>query len=175
MTKESENVKRFWLTDESLDDILNQKQIQIMQEKPQESQIGAEAFKKLVNKSVSSVGSSNPVADFKAMAGRADMDLVEEAINQMIRTIKLLVDTSFADRLYQKAFDCVIALREVCIKEDEVKSFNDFMTDMKIKFANDKRRGDWWKLLMSKEISLITSEESTDAYAVSIEESKNVS
>ena len=51
-------------------------------------------------------------------------DLVQPAIEQMEKMIKRFIESSMGGDLFDKALQCLQALREGCAKEDEAESFN---------------------------------------------------
>ncbi|EGG24234.1 ATP-dependent DNA helicase [Cavenderia fasciculata] len=125
---------------------------------------------KLVSGYVNEVGSINPVQNFKDMLARRDIDLVDKAINLMRSRIVQLVNDSLKDQFYQKALECVVALRQGCIKESESDAFNTFLQELRDYFES-KKRDDFWQLLVTWKITLINDQES-DTSSVSEEESK---
>jgi len=48
--------------------------------------------------------------------------------------IERFVTNSLNGDLYQKAIECLKALRETCVKEDEGAAFNKYMEKLKKKF-----------------------------------------
>eukprot|EP01094_Clydonella_sp_ATCC50884_P012155 TRINITY_DN2207_c0_g1_i1.p1 TRINITY_DN2207_c0_g1~~TRINITY_DN2207_c0_g1_i1.p1 ORF type:complete len:785 (-),score=247.92 TRINITY_DN2207_c0_g1_i1:306-2513(-) len=102
----------------------------------------------------SEVGSVHPTKDFNEMIKRRDFDYVETAIKQMQDRILQLVNDSIRDQLYEKAFECVVCLREGCVKEDEPEHFNTFLKLMRNNFEG-KRRDEFWKMISTKGLSLI--------------------
>ncbi|EFA77477.1 hypothetical protein PPL_12079 [Heterostelium album PN500] len=101
---------------------------------------------KLVSGYVNEVGSINQVQNFKDMLARRDIDLVDKAISLMKQRIVQLVNDSLKDQFYQKALECVVELRRGSIKESE--SLN---------------RDDFWQLIVTNQIGLITNDESDDS------------
>ena len=53
------------------------------------------------------------------MLARRDVDLVDKAIDQMKERIVSLVNDSIRDQLYPKALECLVALRNGCVQEEE--------------------------------------------------------
>ena len=51
-------------------------------------------------------------------------DLVAPAIEQMEKMIRRLIASSMNGDLFDKAMDCMLAMREGCVDEDEAESFN---------------------------------------------------
>ena len=58
------------------------------------------------------------------MVNDRNIDMVGEAIEQMEKMITRFVTNSLAGDLFPKAIECLIALREACVKEDEAQKFN---------------------------------------------------
>lgn len=61
------------------------------------------------------ISSVHPIEDFKKMVSDRKVDRVGDAIDQMKSMIDRFVNNSLAGDLYQKAIECLIALRESCI------------------------------------------------------------
>eukprot|EP01124_Arcella_intermedia_P002349 TRINITY_DN11276_c0_g1_i2.p1 TRINITY_DN11276_c0_g1~~TRINITY_DN11276_c0_g1_i2.p1 ORF type:complete len:527 (-),score=148.05 TRINITY_DN11276_c0_g1_i2:12-1592(-) len=116
----------------------------------------------ILNSGVNTVGTVNPVEDFKSMFKRRDIDLVDKAITDMRDVIKKLILSSFKQSYYDKALLCIQALREGCIQEEESIQFNDFMAEMK-QLCKDTTYNDFWVLLQQNKITLISSQESDDS------------
>lgn len=67
---------------------------------------------------VEKVGDSNPVEDFEAMISRRDSpEWVSKGIQSMKDKIFNLVEQSFEGDNYQRALECLVALRKGCILE----------------------------------------------------------
>ena len=120
---------------------------------------------------VSDVGSIEPVKDFKQMIARRDVDLVDKAIEQMKERIQRLLNDSVKDQLYPKALDCMKALREGCVEEEEPAAFNTFIQLLR-SIHEGKRHDGFWQLLVSSSISLIHEEECQES-DVTKEESRS--
>lgn len=100
------------------------------------------------------IGSVNPIADFKRMITDRKQDLVAEALDQMQKMIKKLIISSMNEDLFDKAMDCLQAMREGCVDEDEAESFNDMARQLKAKHA------DFFKRMQQNQIGLISKHES---------------
>ncbi|KAM7512073.1 hypothetical protein LguiB_010948 [Lonicera macranthoides] len=112
---------------------------------------------------VENIGDLNPVQDFEAMMSRRDSPVwVSKAINLMKNKIFDLVEDSTGGDTYQKALDCLVALRKGCILEQEPKQFNDFLRHL-YRFCKEKNLGSFSDFLTSKEILLITKTEAEDS------------
>jgi ATP-dependent DNA helicase 2 subunit 2 len=117
----------------------------------------------------SSVGSVDPVRDFNAMCARRDEDLVDKAIEEMSARIVEIVNGSVQGALYPKAYECLVALRAGCIRDDEPDAFNKFLHQLRSYFKG-KRRDDFWQQhIVAHRMTLIASTES-DESTVSAEE-----
>eukprot|EP01127_Copromyxa_protea_P011894 TRINITY_DN3045_c0_g1_i1.p1 TRINITY_DN3045_c0_g1~~TRINITY_DN3045_c0_g1_i1.p1 ORF type:complete len:657 (-),score=135.16 TRINITY_DN3045_c0_g1_i1:11-1981(-) len=120
------------------------------------------SLESIISGGVDSVGPVKPIEDFKAMFKRRDMDLVDKAITEMSALILKLVHESVQKSYYKKAIDCIECLRSGCMQEEESSQFNSFIQQVK-KFFKDKRRHDFWQLLVAHRITLISYEESDDS------------
>ena len=114
-------------------------------------------------KQTSKITTVDPVADFEAMCGRRDVDLVDQAIAEMTSVILNLVDNSFRDSYFDKALKCVIALRAMCISQEEIAPFNTFLPDLKTRYQSSATKAPFWKMLVDAGITLISSSESPDS------------
>ena len=86
-------------------------------------------------------------------------DRVSSAISQMREIIDRYIRGSINGDIYDKAMECLLTLRESCITEDEAPVFNKFMDQLKERYSSGQHR-DFFQLLVSKKISLITCYES---------------
>ncbi|KAL5712525.1 ATP-dependent DNA helicase II subunit 2 [Ranunculus cassubicifolius] len=121
---------------------------------------------------VDRIGSSTPVQDFESMMARRDSKKwVDKAIKDMKSYIFDLLENSYKGDTYDKALDCLVALRKGCILEQEPKEFNDFLRDV-TKFCHKKDLGGFYEVLGEKHISLITKTEAIDS-EVGDEEAKS--
>ena len=66
---------------------------------------------------------------------------------------------SIGGDIYDKAIDCLLALRESCISEDEAPTFNKFMEQLKERYSTGQHR-DFFQMLVKRKLSLITCYES---------------
>lgn len=77
-----------------------------------------------------------------------------------------LVTTSFGDRQYGTAMDCLKVLRSTAAKENESEDFNRFMIQLKNTCDPgnpQSRRLDFWNLMKNEGITLITKEDAPDS------------
>lgn len=85
-------------------------------------------------------------------------DLVADSVSQMQDIIKQFIETSIRGSYYDKALECLKALRRGCtseFEEIEAPTFNTFLVDLKEKCFNSDQHS-FWKLLIQKGITLIT-------------------
>lgn len=88
----------------------------------------------------------NPIEDFKKMMTDRTIDLVEDAIRQMSAMIKRFINDSLKGNFYDKALECLKALRKGCIDEDESDSFNEFLHDIREKCKEGKHQ-EFWRMV----------------------------
>lgn len=112
---------------------------------------------------VEKIGDSTPVEDFKGMMSRRDgTEWVTKAIQSMKNKVFDLVENSCEGDTYQKAVECLLALREGCILEQESKQFNDFLEHL-TKFCKNKDLKSFCDYLASRKITLISKTEAIDS------------
>ncbi|KAJ3678288.1 hypothetical protein LUZ60_002091 [Juncus effusus] len=116
------------------------------------------------------IGDLNPVKDFEAMMAGNSAKWISIAIQKMKNYINDLLENSCDDSSYNKALDCLIALRKGCIIEQEPSEFNKFVTGLYAKWKNTDLVN-FFRLLSSKGITLIMKEEAADS-EVTEEEAK---
>ncbi|XP_027107832.1 ATP-dependent DNA helicase 2 subunit KU80 isoform X2 [Coffea arabica] len=109
------------------------------------------------------IGDANPVQDFEAMMSRRDSpEWVSKAIQYMKDKVFELVENSCEGDSYQKALECLTALRKGCILEQEPKQFNDFILHL-YKFCQQKDLKSFCEYLASHGITLISKTEAADS------------
>ena len=102
---------------------------------------------------IRNVGTLTPVEDFQFLIEQGSPSLTE-VCKQMCTLILELVHNSHGDALFEKAFQCLQALRDVCVKKLEPKIFNDLQILMKKQAATVDGRKDFWKKIVDgKEFS----------------------
>ncbi|KAL0429012.1 UNVERIFIED_CONTAM: ATP-dependent DNA helicase 2 subunit KU80 [Sesamum radiatum] len=115
------------------------------------------------NVKVEKIGDSNPVQDFEAMISRRDSPRwITKAIQSMKDKIFDLVENSFEGDTYEKALECLGALRKGCILEQEPKQFNEFLHHLH-KFCQEKNLSSFSDYLMSHEMMLISKNEAPES------------
>ena len=76
---------------------------------------------------VKQIGTVNPVNDFQKMITDRKVDRVSTALRQIQEVIKKFVRSSLGGDLYDKAIECLLAMRQGSITEDEAQTFNRFL------------------------------------------------
>ncbi|KAG8856720.1 ATP-dependent DNA helicase II subunit 2 [Serendipita sp. 411] len=114
------------------------------------------------------VGKTSPLEDFRTAL--ADGDIVSEAVSQMADVIKELVTGSqFPNRRKAEILEAMAALRETCLKEDEIVPWNEFLRDLKGSCLSPVPRGNkpFWDAVkkQGKSMTLIGKAEATEAGA----------
>ena len=141
---EVEEVKKAWKVDEEdLEALLGLK----------------EKVEKNLSDEVDQIGTLHPISDFRKMCDRKDQDLVPKAILELGQIIVNLVSSSFGEQNYEKALNCLNAMREICIRENEALKFNEFMNTLKQNYAQSEKRKGFWELV---KIGLIQKSESSE-------------
>ncbi|CDW74323.1 atp-dependent dna helicase [Stylonychia lemnae] len=120
---------------------------------------------------IKEISSMNPIEDFKNMVNDRKVDRVSDAIDQMQKLIIRFVTNSLAGDLYSRALDCLIALRESCINEDEGQKFNQFMEKLKQLFSKGTNK-EFFQSIIKHKISLITKDESSISSVITADEAK---
>lgn len=116
----------------------------------------------LLGQGVDEVGTVNPVADFRAMCARRDVDKVVDALLQIERVARKLIDESVGGHLYDKALECLAAMREVCIQQSETDHWNGVIATFRANFQGQLRH-DFWMKIKGARLTLIHEEESPDS------------
>lgn len=84
---------------------------------------------------VKEISSVNPIADFEKMTNDRKVDRVGDALTQMMNMIERFIKNSLKGDLYQKAIECLAAMRKVCIRDDEAAKYNQFLDRVKKIFS----------------------------------------
>ncbi|KAI7905002.1 SPOC like C-terminal domain-containing protein [Cokeromyces recurvatus] len=116
---------------------------------------------------VESVGMITPVEDFRALLNKpSEIDRVESAMTQMAKVIIRLLETSFGNQNYAKVIQCLTALRQIAIQEDAAIIYNNHIREVKVwcdpSTVKSSPRYELWEKLKSKNLGLITRDESKD-------------
>lgn len=121
------------------------------------------SFDSLVARKTEQIGSLTPVQDFESMLARRDSDeWVPKALREMKKLITDLLDSSYKGNTYHKAMDCLVALRNGCVQQEEPMEYNNFMRELRSN-CQGKRLNDFWELIVSKNVRLINKNEAAES------------
>ena len=126
-----------------------------------------EAHKEEAKKNIST---TRPIEDFKEMLNYKYQDLTVTAMDQMKDIVVKFIVESFKGSYYIRAMECIKALRDACIEEDEVDLFNGFLNKLRNEFPKEKFM-DFWRLIVENRVSIISVRENVKS-RVTEEESK---
>ena len=96
---------------------------------------------------IRTVGTLTPIEDFKFLIEQGTPSL-PEVCRQMATLILELVNNSHGDALFEKAYQCLQCLREVCLDKLEPKIFNDLEILLKKQASTADGRQDFWNKLI---------------------------
>eukprot|EP00826_Nyctotherus_ovalis_P009704 TRINITY_DN12568_c0_g2_i1.p2 TRINITY_DN12568_c0_g2~~TRINITY_DN12568_c0_g2_i1.p2 ORF type:complete len:299 (+),score=98.58 TRINITY_DN12568_c0_g2_i1:1496-2392(+) len=114
----------------------------------------------------------NPIKDFQKMINERHRDRVSEAIGKMKNIVKRFINESLKESTYENALECLMALRDSCVKEDEPIEFNDFLWELKKKCSRGEHKK-VWNMIRKNKITLITKEESINSL-IAVSEAEKV-
>ncbi|KAG0703074.1 SPOC like C-terminal domain-containing protein [Suillus ampliporus] len=105
------------------------------------------------------IGSTYPLRDFKT--NLAQGDVVTKAVEDMGAVIKEVVLKPFASRRHKEMIDSMIAMRDTCLKEDEIDAWNAFLRDLKESCLEESGNPEFWQEVqkLGRSISLISQPE----------------
>jgi len=142
------------------------------EEKLQKAKLGDGKDFDFKDEGVKEISSVNPIEDFKKMVSDRKVDRVADALEQMKQMIKRFVLNSLNGDLYDKALECLRAMRDTCVTEDEGQKFNMFMDQLKVQFSKGTNK-DFFKLIQQAKLTLITQKETHSSMATD-QEAKDV-
>ncbi|KAJ3340509.1 ribosomal protein S14, S11 [Entophlyctis luteolus] len=119
---------------------------------------------------ITSVGTAEPVSDFKAIAVRIGSTeegrtMLAAAMNQMSAHIIAFVKESIGSQFYDKAMSCMVAFREESVDKQMPQRYNEFTDELKALcgIGGDercKKFWDFWKeAAAARDVGPITNEE----------------
>lgn len=112
---------------------------------------------------IEKIGDLTPVQDFEAMMSQRDNpEWVEKAIKELREKILALLIHSDEGDKYQKAVECVAALRKGYILEQEPGPYNDLMHHIR-QYCEEKGIKSLPQLLASRDLTLISKSEAEDS------------
>lgn len=168
------STRKFWTEAVSVDEVVLDSYLNAKKAKTNtsgesaQSSSGGPLFEKLSVEAfaahrVSAVSTITPAADFRSMCARRDVDLVDTALTQIQERIVQFVNESIQSQLYDKASDCLVAMREICVVEEEPDLFNTFLHRLRTLFCG-KERDDFWRTrVVDAQITLITSDQTPES------------
>jgi ATP-dependent DNA helicase 2 subunit 2 len=105
------------------------------------------------------IGSTYPLRDFKT--NLAQGDVVTKAVEDMGVIIKEVVLRPFASRRHKEMIECMIAMRDTSLKEDEIEAWNAFLRDLKESCLKEAGNSEFWQEVqkLGRSLSLISEPE----------------
>lgn len=121
------------------------------------------------------ISPDNPIPDFKNTLDRADDESqFEDAAKQMGTIIRSLITDSFGSSKYERAVECMGAMREGLSNLEEPAIYNNFVKELKKSLLSGELGGDrrdfWFKIRMSRAgLGLIDQKEAEESDVTSAE------
>ncbi|KAG1832906.1 SPOC domain-like protein [Suillus subalutaceus] len=105
------------------------------------------------------IGSTYPLRDFKT--NLAQGDVVTKAVEDMGVIIKEVVVRPFASRRHKEMIECMVAMRDTSLKEDEIDAWNAFLRDLKESCHKEAGNPEFWQEVqkLGRSLSLISEPE----------------
>ncbi|KAG1889229.1 SPOC domain-like protein [Suillus subluteus] len=105
------------------------------------------------------IGSTYPLRDFKT--NLAQGDVVTKAVEDMSVIIKEVVVRPFASRRHKEMIECMVAMRDTSLKEDEIDAWNAFLRDLKESCHKEAGNPEFWQEVqkLGRSLSLISEPE----------------
>ncbi|KAJ3283149.1 X-ray repair cross-complementing protein 5 [Rhizoclosmatium sp. JEL0117] len=117
----------------------------------------ATSFDNVAGAAVTSVGTADPVSDFKALVSRNDEGVVAAAMNQMAARVIGFIKESIGSQFYGKAVSCLVAMREEGVKRGLWNRYNELMGEVKGLSFDDRYKGFWGVVKKeTKQVGLIS-------------------
>ncbi|KAG8959142.1 ATP-dependent DNA helicase II subunit 2 [Tulasnella sp. 419] len=109
------------------------------------------------------IGNADPLEDFRENLSRGDV--VSKALEDMGDVIMEIVAESFSSQRYDEAIECMKAMRQTALEEDDVEIWNGFLQEFKKKCRNRSfKNRDFWERVkaIGRKISLISDNEADE-------------
>ncbi|KAJ7674432.1 SPOC like C-terminal domain-containing protein [Mycena rosella] len=108
------------------------------------------------------IGNTRPLADFKVNIARGDM--VSKAVEDLGAVVAEIVLRPFASRRDAELMECLEALRDTCLKEDEIDAWNTFLQDLREKCVSEPGNRQFWAQVQKagRTMSLISDTEAEE-------------
>ncbi|KAG2370362.1 SPOC like C-terminal domain-containing protein [Suillus spraguei] len=105
------------------------------------------------------IGSTYPLRDFKT--NLAQGDVVTKAVEDMGVIIKEVVLRPFASRRHKEMIECMTAMRDTSLKEDEIDAWNIFLKELKESCLKETGNSEFWQEVqkLGRSLSLISQPE----------------
>ncbi|KAJ7585617.1 SPOC domain-like protein [Mycena floridula] len=105
------------------------------------------------------IGATNPLKDFNINISRGD--LVTKAVEDLAFVICSIIVKPFAGRRTAELEECMKAMRDTCLKEDEIEAWNAFLKELKATCGSYPGNKAFWNHLktIGRSISLISDGE----------------
>jgi ATP-dependent DNA helicase 2 subunit 2 len=105
------------------------------------------------------IGSTSPLKDFQY--NLKEGDLVDKVVEDLAAVIRDIVKKPFSLRRTKELLECMRALRDTCLQEDEIPAWNKFLQDLKRDCAEDPGNVKFWSEVRNqgRELSLISKNE----------------
>lgn len=126
---------------------------------------GLEWFADEASALVDFVGEVQPLMDFATILKSAEdggEDRSEVACSGMMQVIRKFVGPEGDAMYYDKALECVKALRKACLEYHMERKFNDFLNLLKEGLLFNGGHHEFWDKLIQNRVSLVTKDESND-------------
>jgi len=103
------------------------------------------------------IGLAKPLADFKHNISQGDV--VSKAVEDLGWVVKEVVLRPFAGRRHAEMVECLTELREVCLQEDEIDTWNSILRKLKMECTKEPGNPVFWDEVKKNKIGLITASE----------------
>ncbi|KAF9242344.1 SPOC domain-like protein [Melanogaster broomeanus] len=113
------------------------------------------------------IGNAFPLKDFRR--NLVTGDVVTKAVEDLGVVVREIVGRPFGSRRKNEMVECLQALREVCLKEDEIDAWNAILTGLKEDCMTENGNREFWAELqkLGRKISLISSREAQELGGIS--------
>ncbi|KAK0208010.1 SPOC domain-like protein [Desarmillaria ectypa] len=108
------------------------------------------------------VGTTYPLKDFQK--NLAAKDLVTKAVEDLAFVITEIVMRPFSSRRTDEMIECMKAMRDTCLHEDEIDAWNEFLLELKKKCKATPGNPEFWRELQNtgRSLSLISDKEARE-------------
>lgn len=105
------------------------------------------------------IGSTRPLVDFNK--NLAQGDVVTKAVEDLGAVIRAIVSKPFTSRRTKELLECMEAMRDTSLKEDEVDAWNEFLRNLKVECLSRYGNEEFWSQVrtIGRTLSLISEYE----------------